>query len=194
MLLPWIRSLRTYNPCNAYFREMLQEQEERRQKEQEARRRHAVRAERKRLGTTASGKLLDMDLLDFLTSLGVNRLVAAQALKQTSNSYSDAVDLVTHPESAAKLELDLLLEIAKKVSRRREEAATTLIIGQALLDLVYPEHQVNACQGAVQNARSATLGTDTSKEGGDSQQAVGKEGKGKELVRAQVSTAASWNM
>jgi nicotinic acid mononucleotide adenylyltransferase len=61
--------------------------------------------EQKRYGKTLGGKAVDIGKLSELASLGYNRRVAAEALKQSENDRDMALEMLLNPASLATLQV-----------------------------------------------------------------------------------------
>ncbi|CAM6069601.1 unnamed protein product [Sphagnum tenellum] len=77
------------------------------QKLEDDRRRQQERREQKRYGKTLGGKAVDIGKLSELASLGYNRRVAAEALKQSENDRDMALEMLLNPASLATLQVCL---------------------------------------------------------------------------------------
>eukprot|EP00250_Pteridium_aquilinum_P008039 c17618_g1_i1 orf=121-1794(+) len=85
--------------------------EERRKKlgrQEEDRRLEKRRRELKGFGMTASGKVVDFSKLDELVSIGYDKVLAAEALRQNENDFNAALDILTDPSRNVALQSTVL--------------------------------------------------------------------------------------
>ncbi|KAJ7541608.1 hypothetical protein O6H91_10G067200 [Diphasiastrum complanatum] len=77
------------------------------EKEEEDRQRRKERREQKKYGKTQSGKAVDLKKLGELVSIGCDKQLAAEALRQSSNDGEKALDILVNPALRAALEVSL---------------------------------------------------------------------------------------
>ncbi|DBA81188.1 TPA: hypothetical protein ACH3X2_007006 [Trebouxia sp. C0005] len=75
-----------------------------------------LRREMRSYGATASGKLVDAAGLQLLESMGFQRALAAEALKQSDNEGQAALDALADPKRAEQLQLAVYLTSATNTS------------------------------------------------------------------------------
>ncbi|KAL3689731.1 hypothetical protein R1sor_016040 [Riccia sorocarpa] len=97
---------------------MMEEKRKRLEKAEEDRRQRRERREQKKYGKTRSGKAVDMTMLNELASIGYDRQVVAEALRQSDNSVQVALDMLSNPATFAALQVSLVATASLKSSSR----------------------------------------------------------------------------
>ncbi|MCO5569930.1 hypothetical protein L7F22_023644 [Adiantum nelumboides] len=104
--------------------------EERRKKlnrKEEDRRLEKLHRELKRYGKTPSGKVVDSSKLDKLVTIGYEKLVAAEALRQNENDFNAALDVLSDPATNATLQSTLLHTREQPSKRLNNETIEELL-------------------------------------------------------------------
>ncbi|CAM6119310.1 unnamed protein product [Calypogeia fissa] len=102
--------------------------EEKRKKQEQREKDRRVRRElreQRRFGKTPRGKVVDMTKLNELASIGYERSVAAEALRQCENDFQRALDVVSNPAAYAALQVSLE---ARPPRRQVDDAALTTLL------------------------------------------------------------------
>ncbi|XP_074579653.1 uncharacterized protein LOC141836135 [Curcuma longa] len=116
------RALRmTGNDIQAAVQFLIEEQDKKIRREQENLERQVEIKEQQKYGATPMNKPIDLQLLDYLVSLGFQRDLAAEALRVNENDTQKALDLLTDPERNFLLQTQL--ENRKKRRRVRNTEA-----------------------------------------------------------------------
>merc|ERR1719204_2479235 len=77
---------------------IIQKREDAQRRREEEREAHRKRALQRKYGLTQNGKFVDLKLLEQLRSMGVEKEIAIEALRQTDNAGEDTLDLVTNAD------------------------------------------------------------------------------------------------
>ncbi|KAF3782793.1 NEDD8 ultimate buster 1 [Nymphaea thermarum] len=124
--------------------------------------------EQKSYGLTLNGKLVNMECLTVLTSLGIEKRIAAEALRRTENDVQRALDDVTNPDTHCDIQLSIVTrdrtveELVSMGFRRSQVVAALNQTGSkddALAILINersddPQTPVTATAGASSSRRS----------------------------------------
>lgn len=83
--------------------------------------------EQKNYGKTPLGKAVELQRLEQLVSIGFERELAAEALRQQENDAEKALDYLTNPELNSKLQLDIESKKRKRQQKNTEARISELV-------------------------------------------------------------------
>mmetsp|Transcript_25215 Transcript_25215/g.70529 ORF Transcript_25215/g.70529 Transcript_25215/m.70529 type:complete len:486 (-) Transcript_25215:232-1689(-) len=87
-------------------------------------------------GKTQSGKLVDMDRLEFMVGSGHDRKLAAEALRQTENDQWAALDILTNELTFYHLQTEVAMRASKKQCRNKHPASHAQVSSGKLAELM----------------------------------------------------------
>ncbi|KAG6556968.1 hypothetical protein Mapa_001384 [Marchantia paleacea] len=152
---------------------LMEERRKKSEKLEEDRRQRRERKEQKKYGKTMSGKAVDMTMLNELASIGYDRQVVAEALRQSENAVQLALDMLSNPATFAALQISLLAPSSTKPSSTPvDEAVLEMLLSmgfereQAIRALKRTANSNEAIERLIQGHFADAEGTSTS--GGES--------------------------
>ncbi|KAL8136968.1 hypothetical protein V2J09_002969 [Rumex salicifolius] len=106
---------------------ILEEREKAAQKHAENIQRKNEIKELKRYGKTMLGKAVDLAKLNYISSIGFDRELAAEALRRNENDTHKSLDNLTNPELNSKIQLDIETRKRKRQDRAKEAIISELV-------------------------------------------------------------------
>ncbi|XP_051131703.1 uncharacterized protein LOC127251839 [Andrographis paniculata] len=106
---------------------LVEERAKKAQKREEDRQRQKEILEQKQYGTTPLGKAVDIALLNELVSLGFEKDLVAEALRQNENDTQKALDDLTNPEMNSKLQDEIISRKSKRSRKATIAACNNLV-------------------------------------------------------------------
>ncbi|OAE21604.1 hypothetical protein AXG93_939s1110 [Marchantia polymorpha subsp. ruderalis] len=170
---------------------LMEERRKKSEKLEEDRRQRRERKEQKKYGKTMSGKAVDMTMLNELASIGYDRQVVAEALRQSENSVQLALDMLSNPATFAALQISLLEPSSTKPSSTPvDEAVLEMLLSmgfereQVIRALKVTANSNEAIERLIQGQFADAEGTSTS--GGESTEVASSSVASGEASRAET--------
>lgn len=112
---------------NSAIEFVMDEKKKQLSRREEDRRLEKQRRELKSYGMTASGKVVDVSKLNELVTIGYEKLLAAEALRQNENDFNAALDILTDPAKNSALQSTILSTRERPRKRLNDESIQELL-------------------------------------------------------------------